>query len=404
MDYLFISRKNVHSRYYQILVKRLKLDCELYITGMPTLSSLLFLKEACKVDFSGVLEQQTKRKKAYHPIWKNTLLMSLYRRVQLGVERLRYAKFLSVLSVKKPSHVVIWNGRKLPNVTIAMAAKSLGIKVFYFENGLLPQTVTLDPKGVNFSSSLSQDPSFYLSFDPENKHAFSAPDIVPRSNIKKRQRFQSADLPDRFIFVPFQVPHDTQIVCYSSWIESMEMLYDQVISSVKALNDPELKVVFKEHPSWHKHYSSLYNKDSIGQFANGNSTVELMSKAEAVVTINSTVGMESLLLNQRVITLGDACYNIDGLVLHANTASQLTECLLQIQQGWQMNTQLCEKYFSYLEYVYCIPRIAKDDPEHIEAVRQRLLEEDVFSRTQNGVSTSLSRSQMPTGALELSRA
>lgn len=353
MDYLFITRKNVHARYYKILVKHLNVSAQLYITGLPKLTSLLYLKQALSFDFSYIIQEQLRRKQAANPIWNNVGLSSFYTAILTGIERLRYAKSLAVLTEKKPDTVVIWNGRKLPNVTVDMAAKSLGIKVFYFENGLLPQTVSLDPKGVNYSSSLSNDPNFYLQFDPENELEFLAPEIVPRSNIKKRQKFQPTVLPERFIFVPFQVPHDTQIVCYSPWINSMEMLYDEVITAVKKLNDPSLKVVFKEHPSWHKHYLSLYDKEDIGIFANGNSTSELIEKAQAVVTINSTVGMESLLLKQRVITLGNACYNIEGLVLQAVNSQQLLDRLSEIDKGWQANTLLCEKFF-YLSKAYIL--------------------------------------------------
>lgn len=379
MRYLFISRKNVHSRYYKIIIKRLNLDAQLYLMGSPKVSALLYFKQAFQVDFKDIRQEQLKRKKAYNSIWNNPALSFFYSLVLMCIERLRYMKTLAVLTEKKPDYVVLWNGRKLPNMTIVMAAKQLGIKLFYFENGLLPNTVSLDPKGVNFASSLSSDPEFYLTFDPSNSYSFSAPEIVPRSNIKKRQSFDKTKLPEHFVFVPFQVPHDTQIVCYSTWIDSMETLYEEVIKAVKMLNDPSLKVVFKEHPSWHKHYTSLYKKDPIGLFANGNSTTELIEKAEAVVTINSTVGMESLLLGKRVITLGDACYNIENLVLHASDSQQLINALSKVSQGWQMNRLLCEKFFSYLKYVYCIPRVNKDDAEHIEAVKKRLTGKDVFS-------------------------
>jgi len=189
MDYLFISRKNVHARYYKILVKRLNVNAQLYITGLPKLTSLLYLRKALSVDFSHIMQEQLKRKRAVNSMWNNAGLSYLYKVFLTCVERLSIA----VLTEKKPDTVVIWNGRKLPNVTVDMAAKSLGINVFYFENGLLPQTVSLDPKGVNYGSSLSNDPNFYLGFDPNNALKFSSPDIVPRSNIKKRQKFQPTE-------------------------------------------------------------------------------------------------------------------------------------------------------------------------------------------------------------------
>ncbi|WP_197465374.1 capsular polysaccharide export protein, LipB/KpsS family [Marinomonas sp. TW1] len=362
------------------MLKHLDLNGQFYQMGKPDWRSLTFLHKSFNVNLKQVVQQQLERKQAYGTkVWQNTFVINIYKTILLVSERFRFAKYLALLTKIKPEYLVVWNGKKLPNVTVVMAAKTLGIKVFYFENGLLPKTVSLDPKGVNFASSLSRDPAFYRNFDPENRYVFSAPDLVPRASIKKRNRFDAIELPKRFVFVPFQVPHDTQIVCYSSWIKSMESLYDHVISAVKALGDPELKVVFKEHPTWHKHYVTLYEKDPIAVFANGNATPELMSKSQVVITINSTVGMESLLLGKPVITLGDACYNIDGLVQHANNQHELRECLNKVSQGWQMSSRLCNKFFAYLKYVYCVPRTTKDDPEHIQAVSQRLLGEDLFS-------------------------
>lgn len=81
-------------------------------------------------------------------------------------ERLRYAKYLALLNNVDPEYVVLWNGNKLPNITVAMAAKALGINQFYYENGLLPGTSSLDPRGINFNASLSRDPSFILALIP----------------------------------------------------------------------------------------------------------------------------------------------------------------------------------------------------------------------------------------------
>jgi capsular polysaccharide export protein len=380
MAFLFITRKNVHARYYKALTQKLSIDSDIHIMGRPKLAAFSYFSRAFAVDFSYVLASQLRRKRARNNVWNNAIVSAVYSAVMVLVERLRYAKYLALFDEKKPEYLVIWNGNKLPNMTVAMAAKEAGIKQFYYENGLLPGTTSLDPKGVNYASSLSNDPRFYLQFDPQNTLPFSAPDIIPRANHKKRSEFNTTELPSRYLFVPFQVPHDTQIACYSPWIESMEMFYDEVIKAVTRLNDPQLKVVFKEHPSWHKHYESLYHRSPIALFANGNQTSELIDNAEAVLTINSTVGLESLLLNKRVITLGEACYNIEGLVLTAQNSEELAACVAKIQQNWQADTILRDKFFTYLKHVYCLPGAWRDcSSEHVDAVEKRLLGNDQFS-------------------------
>ncbi|WP_139048241.1 capsular biosynthesis protein [Pseudoalteromonas sp. BSi20652] len=357
------------------------MDCQLHIMGAPKLSAVKYLKDAFQVDFTDVVNSQLKRKRIRNATWNNPIVTVVYSAGLVLFERLRYAKYLALLTETNPECIVIWNGNKLPNTTVAMAAKALGVKQFYYENGLLPGTSSLDPSGINYNASLSRDPSFYLNFDPQNKLNFCAPDLIPRADHKKRCEFECADVPERYIFAPFQVPHDTQLASFSPWISSMDMFYDEVIKAVKSLNDPSLKVVFKEHPSWHKHYAHLYEKDPIAIFANGNQTSDLIKCAEAVLTINSTVGLEALLLNKRVLTLGQACYNIEGLVKHARNAEQLAENMNEVVQGWQPNALLKDKFFSFIEHVYCIPGVWKHtEDKHIKAIEARFTGNDEFAK------------------------
>ncbi len=386
MRFLFVSRRNVHARYYKKLITQLNLDASLYIYGKPMLSALKYLPEAFNTSFDDIVATQLKRKQAKSRVWQSKLVGQAYSVLLNMVECCRYAKYLSLFEQRKPTHLVIWNGNKLPNITVVKAAKKLGITVFYYENGLLPNTSCLDPKGINFASSLSRDRDFYLNYQLADNTHFKTPKLAPRANHKKRKEFIKNKLPTRYIFVPFQVPHDTQIACYSPWLKSMDELYLEVMSAVENLNDPDLKVVFKEHPSWHRHYSHLYKKHPQAIFANGNATADLIENAQAVITINSTVGLEALLLEKNVITLGQACYNIEDLVLQAGNSRELSEALLIVAQGWQLNLSLRDKFFNYLKHVYSIEGRWQDCcKEHVKAVEQRLLGLDVFSQQSNNV-------------------
>ena len=100
-----------------------------------------------------------------------------------------------------------------------------------------------------------------------------------------------------------------------------------------------------------------------------------------MITINSTVGLESLLLDKKVLTLGLACYNIDELVLHASDQATLIKCLEKLQNGWQSNSILRDKFFTYLKHVYCLPGVWKEcTTEHVEAVEKRLNQQDTFAQ------------------------
>lgn len=381
MRFLFISRNNVHVRYYRKLIPLLGLQTELHVMGKPKLSAWRFLSAAWRCDLSDLIATQVRRKQAKQPVfWRNPVVLFLYRALLAGFETLRLAKYLALLTEHKPDKVVLWNGKKLPNQTVVLAAEQLAIPVYFFENGLLPQTTSLDPSGVNEAASLEKDPAFYLTQAHLTDMPFQAPVIEQRKADKRRQSEDEQSLPARYIFVPFQVPHDTQVVCYSPWIADMEALFDAVMQAVKALNQPDLMVIFKEHPSWHKHYPQLYHKDPQARFANANLTQELILGAQAVITINSTVGLEGLLLNKKVITLGQACFNVEGLVLHCDNQQALNDTLQRLP-NWQPNSVLKNAFFNYLKQVYCITgRWLDCTDEHAQAVKARLLAQDEFSK------------------------
>ncbi|MCJ8272053.1 MAG: capsular biosynthesis protein, partial [Psychrosphaera sp.] len=142
-------------------------------------------------------------------------------------------------------------------------------------------------------------------------------------------------------------------------------------------------LVFKEHPSWPGNFDELYDLDECCLFANENNTQELIENAEAVITINSTVGLESLLLGKKVITLGNACYNIEQLVLHADSEAEFFEVLSSLSE-WQCNETLRLNFLNFIATVYCIPngwQNMLDEPVdgHIDAMVKRVFENDALA-------------------------
>jgi hypothetical protein len=141
----------------------------------------------------------------------------------------------------------------------------------------------------------------------------------------------------------------------------MDHLFGVISTAYKQLHDnnPDNKIVFvfKEHPSSGRDYQKLHeriaNEDHL-LFANDISTQELIEKSEAVVTINSTVGLEALLLGKRVVVLGDAFYGFDGLSKHAENIDDLL-AVLGTMSDWQVDEQLRGKFLRYLQSEYAVP-------------------------------------------------
>jgi capsular polysaccharide export protein len=95
------------------------------------------------------------------------------------------------------------------------------------------------------------------------------------------------------------------------------------------------------------------------------------------------VGLESLLLGKKVITLGNACYNIEQLVLHASNEQQLFTALEQLA-NWQFNETLRQNFLAYIADVYCIPKgwekmLEQADEQHLQAIVKRILQTDTLA-------------------------
>lgn len=190
----------------------------------------------------------------------------------------------------------MWNGGKGEEQEISVRCQKLGIPVYYSELGWLPQrgTVYFDRKGVNFNSSLRDwKYSGPLRFDERQEliakleyyHKF----IVDRSDKKEED----------FVFVPFQVENDSQIVNHSARIKRMQQLVDYVCEFIPG------KIVFKLHP---KHDPGVIRCPDRCKLYSVGSTHDFLSHCKYVVTINSTVGVEALTYYKPVINLGDAFY------------------------------------------------------------------------------------------------
>jgi capsular polysaccharide export protein len=213
--------------------------------------------------------------------------------------------------------------------------------------------MVFDEKGINYNNSLPRDEKFYKNYSSSVDLPTS---LVPRVG-KGRQIFtgEKEALPQNYIFVPFQVDYDTQIITHSHWIKNMRMLFDVIKSVAK---DSEYHFIFKEHPSSGIEYSDLHKKAASipnMSFRNTYSTQELIEKSQAVITINSTVGIESLLFHKKVIVLADAFYNIKNITYQARDKKALLEQINNIKM-LELDTKIVDNFLKYLYHDYLIQK------------------------------------------------
>ncbi|MBN4055483.1 capsular biosynthesis protein [bacterium AH-315-K03] len=372
MNKLVLITGKGKKKYFLSLCKKIN-DCSLLDKKqLPRLNILHLLSTTRELDISSAnyIAEYFLKLKARKYQYKRPVFWLFYKIVIHIRARIYYARFSQYFKSHEGDWVGVWGGHYPDDRAAETAAKKLGKRILYFENGLLPNTTTIDPQGVNFRNSVPRNASFYNSYETHSKEDLVRPLIARKPLTNKQQK--AIPLPARYVFVPFQVDSDTQIVLYGGWIQSMRKLFSVIQSTSDNLSDG-IVFVFKEHPSSAFNYDDLRNTSGGSTlFANGNSTEELIKNATAVITVNSTVGIESLMLGKKVITLGHAFYSIPGVVKQANSSQELVSILDNLD-SWSVNSSLIQKFIAYLQDDYLVNgswRLA--DQDHIESMSNKL--------------------------------
>ncbi len=382
MNIVFFAARQLHKVYFSKLAEQVNKGFPNYSTKVLWHKSLwqnfhwLFcLRIACKNDLKQIIkdhvrEKQNSRKgrmrqKSYWPIFRLIKTLEAY---------ILFAIYYSALYKSQSQFMVIWNGLKFRQCIAIAAAKAQGIHCLYMENGLLPGMTTLDGRGINFRNSVPRDPNFFEQLDNDEFQ----PDLIEQLAAPLTAQFtdKPESLPKQYIFVPFQVNTDSQVVLFSPWIKDMLDLvakFDQV-SQLLGLDMPN--IVFKPHPACDQKYDALiqrYQQHEKLHFDIDTPTPVLIQHASAVATINSTVGIESLLLNKKLITLGQAFYQLPSLTLSADTPSSLAECL-KVMENWLPNQDVRIAFFNYLALNYQVSGRWQDAThEHLIACSSKLV-------------------------------
>ncbi len=342
--FLFLALAKHQSIYFKRLLNETDLSGKVVLPGQMPLPRLWRLPAiASRLNWTALIEekcQERRVKRKYEGLFYRLLL-----RLELAWMALRVD---ALLRREQPANIVMWNGSHR-YCQLLLALRPEGCGTFFFENGLLPDTTTVDPKGVNYRNSVPRDADFYRNYRPAEGASEARLQLIPRASRNKD--LKAVSLPERYVFIPFQDDRDTQVRLFSPWIDNMRQLF---ALGKRLAEECGLTVVFKEHPSSRESYPDLHAQTHEHLlFANGNPTQELIENSEFVVTINSTVGLESLLLGKPVMTLGQAFFNVPGLVAHADSASEALE-LARCFPEWSLEPAVREGFLRYLAADYCI--------------------------------------------------
>ena len=312
----------------------------------------------------------------------NTFFMGVYQLMKLLEACFLFNRYYSYLIKQSGCFVAMWNGNKFEPSVVKLAARKSGCKLIYWENGLLPQTTTMDDKGINYLNSLSRSANFYRQL-PDTFNKLPDKLTARQFHADKKIRGSKIQIPKNYIFVPFQVNADSQILLHSPWIKDMHYLFTILVAVCSKLADKNIKLIIKEHPSCLSNYDKEHELAELNDrifFANLNDTQELIYNSQAVITINSTVGMEALLLDKKVISLGQACYNLSGITQTASSVKELIQAIDSISY-WNVDEELRKKFIGFVYNEYSIPCVfQKANTKHWQKINDRL------HKIMNGVS------------------
>ncbi|WHP62509.1 hypothetical protein [Vibrio harveyi] len=259
-----------------------------------------------------------------------------------------------ILRLEGFSHIVIWNGSTIAgNAIRAFKEKQKEVKTLFLEISNIPGKLVVDPVGVNAESSIYYNNSI-LNDMPKVPHSeyitwrneylqqkrnyvppqavikskvnylsvvdrifslvFSSPILDQRSFLekiiqKRKQRIvisYSNLIPSDYVFLPLQVTSDTQIKLNSD-VDNIEAINFAKEYAFKR----KLILAIKVHPAETDINFIGYVKSIESEFIKvvNSDTNELVNNAKSVIVINSTVGLESMILEKEVIVLGRAIYN-----------------------------------------------------------------------------------------------
>lgn len=212
-------------------------------------------------------------------------------------------------------------------------ASTLNIPVTTFDRGALPYSWFFDPRGFNGDSE-SYDPVLWdrpLSEAERDGAAQYIKKLISQGDALEKQgtALGASTLRTRLgvgnrklLFVPFQRPNDTVVKYFSKNVAGMDGFVEFVDTVVASLPSNEWLVVGKRHP-----LEVQAKFGSISMVDPDTNINDLLDAADAVLALNSGVGLLSLIRGKPTYVCGQAFYAHEGLAVEVVTPKQLVEKL-----------------------------------------------------------------------------
>lgn len=304
---------------------------------------------------------------------------------KLGLKRKLWSRILRIqyngtraYFARHPTHIAVaWNGLNGSRRVFMDAAKDAGAKTLFFELGPFPGRITVDPAGVNNANSL---PRAAAPFQAWRAQSGADPQSWRRLGTAIKQRTPDhppvpADglppLTDPFVFVPLQVPGDSQLRLFGGRFRTVDSFVTALIKAAEAL-PKGWHLRLKEHPSTPPFVADmLRGVNAAIHLDNATDTFAQVAASRGVATINSSVGLEAMFFDKPVVACGECFWAIPGMSARAPDAHALTQAMATAPD-WTYDTDVREAVLSFLDRVY-YPKIPTEgDIPNAQTIIDRL--------------------------------
>lgn len=252
---------------------------------------------------------------------------------KLRKEALKYLSYYDGYLKNNAVDLIILSGdSRMPIRAMMYIAKIYKIKVIFFEQGPLNTTI-LDSDGVNAN----------CSFRHNDKVSYNVEPYLEAKNIKVKKwngykKYRIIDLVYQFlsstalsnsyklakqpkieidlnkvsnkktILLILQVPEDANMICHSPYFSDHLSIVSQVFKAIPQ----DYQLIIREHPLYiGKYEKELYKYIALNQIKIDSKTnlKEAIDLAELVIVNNSTVGLEAITQQKKILVLGDSYYD-----------------------------------------------------------------------------------------------
>lgn len=259
-----------------------------------------------------------------------------------------------------------WNWRKCDPIinnayVISYHTRSMDMdnkKHLHIQESTLAERCSMDYMGYAGYSSLADDFTYKI-IDNYSKHINNIEQQISfyiKNNISKyKQSDEEFHLESDYVFIPMQVTTDA--VASLSYIDGIKLL--KLVSEY--FFNTSTKVVVKRHPYCNSiEVEKLINElEKEGKIIVSDSSVHHLIKiSKAVITVNSGVGLETVIHNKPVIITGKSDYYYAATAI-AKNGQELRDIISDLE-SLNINEVFRKKFLAYYFLEYATPYYSVD--------------------------------------------